>query len=486
VSRIIIQMKPEYSSLILRFLLVVMILFLLRPAVIDSRIPDALKKANYLMMNGRLEEAETQLEWVKSIESWQKLPWVDLAQRYIGQKKYDRSINILEPISRDSNLDAAGWLALSKGYEHGGLPSQMEKALLSLIALKEPGEATESGYRMLVKLFRSENQFEEALQYQTELVQFAPDKHEYLFDKVLLMLSLDVDSGLKEWVSVTGKPDWLAQVGSQINAADLETNEPVRVVKIGRAFGGINQWDLAEFWLQKAVNLSPEYAEAWAFLAEARQQRGLSGKDQITRALELASDSPGVRALAALYFRRQMEFPRAIALLQKNINDQPSESTWYLEIASILGETGKMENAVLMYQKAIELAPLDYSKQTALARFCIQYEYQINDLGLPAAKKAVELAVNSPEAQDINGQTLSALGHTEDANRAYSVALSLNPDYAPTWLHIGQASISSGDFKLAKEALQKAVSISGISMEGQIARRLLEQYNLTTIDAIGN
>jgi hypothetical protein len=87
VSRIITQVKPDYSSMILRFLLVGMILFLLRPALNDSRIPDALKKANYLMLSARLEEAEPQMEWVKSIEPWQILPWVNLAQRYLGQKK---------------------------------------------------------------------------------------------------------------------------------------------------------------------------------------------------------------------------------------------------------------------------------------------------------------------------------------------------------------------------------------------------------------
>ena len=73
---------------------------------------------------------------------------------------------------------------------------------------------------------------------------------------------------------------------------------------------------------------------------------------------------------------------------------------------------------------------------------------------------------------------LLAVGETEKANAAFSVALSLNPDYAPTWLHIGQAAISNGDSTLAKEALLKTVKISGNSIEAQIARRLLEQYYL--------
>jgi tetratricopeptide (TPR) repeat protein len=364
------------------------------------------------------------------------------------------------------------------------MPGQMEDALHSLLRLNKTGSEAKIAYQMLVKLYRSQDRFEEALKDQSDLERIVPGNKDILFEKVLLMLALHPEEGLAEWGSTSGKPAWLVQVGNQIAAANLEENETVRLMNIGRAFGGVNHWDLAEYWFQQAVDFSPQYAEAWAFLAEARQQRGLDGKEQINRALELAPDSTGVRALAAFYFRRHLETARAISLLQENIADQPLESTWYSELGSVLGETGKMEEAAAAYLKAAELAPLDYANQAALARFCDQYEYRVSDLGLPAAERAVDLAANVPEAQDIYGLTLLTIGETEKANQAFSVALSLDPEYAPTWLHIGQAAISSGDSTLAKEALLKAVNISGYSMESQIAGRLLEQYYSIKVDSI--
>jgi len=467
-------------------LLVGIILYLLRPVASDARVLDGLNNAQYYMAKGFPEEAEVQLDWIQSMEPWRNLPWSDLAAEYLQQGKPIRAITILEAISRNKLLDSAAWMTLARGYEQSGRPGQMEDSLLSLVRFNESGLETEKAYQMLVRLYRSQNRFEEAYQIQSVLVRLVPENKQFVFDKVLLIMALHQQEGLQEWKSTPDKPAWLIQAGNQIAAAILEENEAIRMVKIGRAFGGIENWDIAEYWLQKAVDISPNFAEAWAFLAETRQQRGLEGKEQINRALDLASESTGVRGLAAIYFRRQREFPKAVILLQKNIEDQPAESTWYLELGSVLAETGKMEDATIAYQKAALLAPLDYSKQAALARFCVQYEYRVRDLGLPAAVKAVELAPDNPEAQDVYGLTLLALGEPEKASQAFSDALSLNPEYATTWLHMGQSAIAAGDSALAKDALLKTVKISENSVEGRMARRLLEQYFRIKYDALKN
>jgi len=480
------SVKNENVHFLIRLLLVGIIVFCLQPAASDARVMEALNRLQYFMRSGQPEEAEGQMTWVQSIEPWRTLPWSDLAVIYFGQGKFLQTIRILEPFSKEEKLHASALLTLAKGYEQSGRPGQIEETLLSLVKLNKNGTEVETAYQMLVKLYRSQSRFDEAQQSQSKLVQLAPKNKKYLFDNVLLSLALSPDKGLSVWESTSGKPGWLVQAGSQVAAANLEENEAVRLVKMGRAFGGVNHWDLAEYWLQQAVDYSPDFAEARAFLAEARQQRGTDGKEEINLALELAPESPGVRALAALYFRRQHEYVRAISLLNDNIVDEPEESTWYMELGSVLAETGKMEEAALAYQKAVELSPLDYAKQAELARFCVQYEYQITNLGLPAAKKAVDLAADVPEAQDVYGLALLAAGELAEAKNAFSVALSLNPEYAPTWLHIGQAAISAGDSTEAKQALLKAVEIAGNSKEGQIARRLLEQYYLIKLDPSGN
>jgi tetratricopeptide (TPR) repeat protein len=469
--------------LLFRLMLVGTILFCVQPVISDNRISTDLNHARYYLTTGQPEKAEIQLKWVESMEPWQKLPWIDLAVVYLDQEKPSQSIAILEPFRNEQLTYPTAWLTLARAYEKVGRPSQTEEALRTLIRQNETESETATAYQMLIKLYRSQNRLEDAYQSQTDLSRLAPGNKDFKFEKVLLSLALHPDVGLQEWESTADKPAWLVQVGTRIAEANLEKNETVRMLEIGRAFGGINHWDLAEYWMQKAVDTSPDYAEGWAFLAEARQQRGLDGKEQINRALDLASSSPGVRALASIYFRRQHDYARAIGLLQQNISAQPAESNWYLELGSALAQAGKMEDAATAYQKAVELSPLDFARLTTLARFCIEYEYQIQELGLPAAEKAVALAPDKPEAQDTYGMALTAVGEAEKANTAFSVALSLNPDYAPTWLHIGQAAISRGDSTLAKEALKKAVKISGYSMEAQIARRLLEQYYLIKVDS---
>jgi tetratricopeptide (TPR) repeat protein len=478
--------KNESLSLLFRLILVGIILFCFQPVIQDTRISTALNHARYYLKTGQPEEAEIQIQWIKSIEPWQTLPWSDLAMLYLNQEKPSHSIAILEHFQGEKLTDPSALLTLARSYEKVGRPRQMEETLLKLLRLNLSTNLKETTYQLLIPLYLSQNRIEEAFQKQSDLSLLVPDNKDFKNEEVLLSLALNPEVGLQAWKLISGKPAWLEMVGMKISEANLEKNEAVRMLEIGRSFGGINHWDLAEYWMQKAVDTSPDYAEAWAFLAEARQQRGLDGKEQINRALELTPTSPGVRALASIYFRRQNDYVRAISLLQQNISAQPAESNWYLELGSALAQAGKMEDAASAYQKAVELSPLDFAKLTILARFCIEYDYRIKELGLPAAEKAVEMAGDKAEAQDTYGLALMATGATEKANAAFSLALSLNPEYAPTWLHIGQAAISNGDSTLAKEALLKTVKISGNSLEAQIARRLLGQYYLIKVDSVQN
>jgi tetratricopeptide (TPR) repeat protein len=322
--------KSDYFNIFVKLLLLGMIVYFIQPAIQAEQIYSGLKKARYLIDTRQPVAAETQLLAIQSIEPWRDLPWSELAELYFDRGKPDQVIKILEPGHNVNPLTAADWLLLAKAYDQIGRPSRVEEALLAVIALHDSGTETISAYQMLINLFRSQNRFFEALDRQTELVKLSPATKAFKFEKITLLLAIDPVQGLKEWQAATGKPDWLLQLGRQIDSAMHEDDKALRFVKIGRAFGGSAFWDYAEYWLQQAVMNSPTYAEAWAFLAESREKRGLDGKDQIIHALDLAPDSPGVRALGSLYYRRHREFNTAIALIQKNIDDQPSQSVWYV------------------------------------------------------------------------------------------------------------------------------------------------------------
>ncbi|HEX7555906.1 MAG TPA: tetratricopeptide repeat protein, partial [Leptolinea sp.] len=171
------------------------------------------------------------------------------------------------------------------------------------------------------------------------------------------------------------------------------------------------------------------------------------------------------------------DYNKAISLLKQNLESSPDEEIWSFELGRTLAEAGRLEEAVIIYQQAVDLRPKDPAGYTAMARFSIQYEYRLEDIGLPAARTAIDLAGgNLAEDYDLLGQVLFALGKNDESDSAYSMALGNSIEYAPTWLHIGQAALSQEDSFQAKEALLKAVSLAGNSTEGRLASRLLLQY----------
>ncbi len=53
----------------------------------------------------------------------------------------------------------------------------------------------------------------------------------------------------------------------------------------------MGEWQLAERAFSQACQLSPEYAEAWAYLSQAQEQLGQDGLPALNKAIALEPDS---------------------------------------------------------------------------------------------------------------------------------------------------------------------------------------------------
>jgi tetratricopeptide (TPR) repeat protein len=450
--------------------------------VFDNKVSTLEKQADQLLAGRQPGEAEIILRQVENAEPWRKLSWGTLALQYAQRSEADKAVRILEPLGIIDRMDSQEWSILAQAYQKTGQTDKVESALLRAKDLADSRDQVTSSTLALVKYYRSQNRFEEALK---ELQQLAfsgllPEGQSY--EAVLLQTILEPSFGMSEWSSLPIKPAWLQQWGTAVTSAISESDVSKRWMAIGRAYAAAGEWDLAEYSFSQSAELSPEYAEAWGLLAEARQQQGKDGRKEITKAINLAPDSPAVRLLGALFYRRQHDYNKAISLLKQNLESSPNEEIWSFELGRTLAEAGRLEEAVIVYQQVVDLKPDDPAGYTAMARFSIQYEYRLEDIGLPVARSAIDLAGgNLAEGYDLLGQVLFALGKTDESASAYSTALGKDSEYAPTWLHIGQAALSQEDPMQAKEALLKAVSLAGNSTEGRLASRLLLQYfNIST------
>jgi tetratricopeptide (TPR) repeat protein len=110
---------------------------------------------------------------------------------------------------------------------------------------------------------------------------------------------------------------------ANLNAAFLEEEPAYWFLLSGRGLLAIGELDLAQAALERATVLRPDYAEAWAWWGEARQQAGLDGSYQVMQAVRLNPSSALVQALAGMYWQRQEQPERALLAFQQAAAGDP-------------------------------------------------------------------------------------------------------------------------------------------------------------------
>ena len=112
-----------------------------------------------------------------------------------------------------------------------------------------------------------------------------------------------------------------------------------------------------------------------------------------------------------------------------------------------------------------------------MAQFCVDNELQIREIGLPAARQAVDLAPEDAANLDILGQVMSALQDEISAERFLQQAIDKDLDFAPARLHLAQLYLRQGRLDWARYHLALAARPVGQASEANmLAQRLLARY----------
>jgi tetratricopeptide (TPR) repeat protein len=256
----------------------------------------------------------------------------------------------------------------------------------------------------------------------------------------------------------------------------LNQQDPAyRSLLIGRTLGSIDSWELAVVAMQSAVDTNPRYAEAWAFLGEAQQQINQDGFPALQKAIELNPQSVLVQALHSVYWHRQGKPDRALIYLHAAETLEPENPVWQVEIGSTLAEMGDLDQAIKSYQAAISLAPKNPAYYRALAEFSAQYGFQVQDVGLPAARQAVLLGPEDAANDDVMGEIFLRQGDVTSSERFLLQALERNDNLASAHLHLAMVYISQNRIESALPHLQRAAALAPHTAIGDQAQNLIDQ-----------
>jgi tetratricopeptide (TPR) repeat protein len=274
-------------------------------------------------------------------------------------------------------------------------------------------------------------------------------------------------------------PSLESQLGELIFAIQraLPQNDTAyTLIESGRALANQGNWELASTAFGNAVELRPDYAEAWAYLGESHQHLD-EGEDAfvpLPTAIQLNPASIAAQTFLALYFQRQGDYESALDHFKEALKLDPRNPALLVDIGNLVAAQGNLDTGEGYYWQAIDLSPGDPTYIRELIEFSIRYNIDLRKTALPAARQAVMLNPNDPASLDVMGQVLFRLDDLIDAERFYLRALENDPLYAPAHLHLGLVYSLNGKTSLSRDHLQRAIDLAPGTPTAAQAQRILD------------
>lgn len=202
---------------------------------------------------------------------------------------------------------------------------------------------------------------------------------------------------------------------------------------IGGTFGDIKRDEAIARICQQAVQLDPQYAEAWGLMAIAQAElRFWHGKDvnalpAAERALSLKPELPEALCVKARYLEEQDKQEEANSLIDAALSGNPDSWEVNREAGRMLFRQGRTAESIPYFEKAVSLVSSDYYNPVLLMT-C--YEA----IGDPekrkqAARLCFERAERALATEPTNGSAI--------ANGAYALAVLGENDRAREWIERG-------------------------------------------------
>ena len=482
-SAIIMQMLPLMNyRLLIRLLLPMILIPLFGLAPRPHKLSALIKQVEFGLSTENFSQAAHNLAAIAEIAPTYAGLWEQAGFASLRTGNYQEAVVYLDQAQQQRSLSRVGQEALAEAYLHLGQGERAESIWSSLV---QGDSGTTYIHQKLLSAHLARKDFTAAIDDLRHLIALHPDQADYRYNLGLLLSTHQPDIAMP-YLSQAAEldPSYRQQVdvvSKGILRGQQENDPSYALVESGRSLASLGEWELAATAFEQATVLRPDYADAWAFLGEARQHLtehdiSIVGLDDLQLALALAPTSLTANTFMALYWQRQSEFDSALEHLQAIRNEYPSNPALSAEVGSTLAMQGELSAALDAYLQAVELSSEDPQYLIQLANFSVQYEYLAREVGLPAARKAVLQLPDDPSALDTMGQVLFFLGDANTAERYFTQALARAPNFPSAHIHMGLSKILQGESTAAHQHWDYVISLEPDSTAAEQANRLISTY----------
>jgi len=216
--------------------------------------------------------------------------------------------------------------------------------------------------------------------------------------------------------------------------------------------------------MRRAIALDPDFALAWAGMAEAlRRYATLAGlaeveyrdeyRDAAEKAAELAPDNSQVLSVLGEMHFNFSELGQAKEVLERAIDLEPSNATAWSRLADLHFGQGRYRDAVEAAKQAMSIDPLDFDLK-AMSTYKFTQTGQLDKAEM-LAQAALENNPKSTVGLQALGNIYWRTGRIADAYRVYHRLLKLNPDTLYVMNRLATSFVELEDWETAREILQE-------------------------------
>ncbi|MBP6964628.1 MAG: tetratricopeptide repeat protein [Armatimonadetes bacterium] len=164
-----------------------------------------------------------------------------------------------------------------------------------------------------------------------------------------------------------------------------------------------------------------------------------------------------IAVLGVLTWNQAHAYQSAERLWRHTVANSPESWLAHNNLATLLNEDGRSEEALAYAEKALRLDPNQPEGQDTMG--CTLLNLGRGDEALPYFRKAIELNPAWVQAYFDYGVALQRLGRLEEAIEQYGKAVNFRPDYAEAELNLGVVLMDRGRFDEALPHLENVIGM---------------------------
>jgi adenylate cyclase len=229
--------------------------------------------------------------------------------------------------------------------------------------------------------------------------------------------------------------------------------------------------DLGREMFERAIELDPRFAAAWARLATAHVYLFSWGghdpdlqkaRNESTRALELDPELADAHVAAGQSLSMEQRYGDADAEFERAIELDPMLFDAYYYYARSCFKAGDLKKALKLFEKAQRVRPEDYQSAALIAAVLRQLgksdeAHRADRLAIESINKHLELYPEEARAFNLGAIILARLGEVERAKQWNERAMSLAPDDDAILYNASCVFAVLGEEDRALAGLQRAI-----------------------------